>query len=77
MLAVQERLALPRAVPARARRPFHPSRGEGRYRLPHNVQDRLAAALQPYRNREAAFALAVFLARFWSMPGRVALPFPT
>ena len=32
--------------------------------------------MQPYRNREAAFALAVFLGRFWSMPGRVALPFP-
>jgi hypothetical protein len=34
------------------------------------------AALEPYRNREAAYLLAVFLARFWSMPGRVALPFP-
>jgi len=40
------------------------------------VRDRLVAALAPFRNREAAFALAVFLARFWSMPGRVALPFP-
>jgi hypothetical protein len=44
--------------------------------LPHEVRDRLVVALLPYRNREAAFALAVFLARFWSMPGRVALPFP-
>jgi hypothetical protein len=72
-------LPLPRAIPARrrsARRPFHPSRGEGVYRLPHEIRDRLAAALAPYRNREAAFALAMFLARFWSMSGRVALPFP-
>jgi hypothetical protein len=78
MLA-QPMLALPRARPAPvrdARRPFHPSRAEGPYRLPHEVRDRLVAALASYRNREAAFALAVFLGRFWSMPGRVALPFP-
>jgi hypothetical protein len=75
----QPMLPLPRALPARmrrARRPFHPSRGKGAYRLPHEIRDRLVAALASYRNREAAFALAVFLARFWSMPGRVALPFP-
>jgi biotin operon repressor len=35
------------------------------------VQDRLAASLAPFRNREAAYALAVFLARFWSAPGRI------
>jgi hypothetical protein len=78
MLA-QPMLALPRARPAPvrdARRPFHPSRAEGPYRLPHEVRDRLAAALAPFRNREAAFTLAVFLARYWSMPGRFALPFP-
>src|SRR5215212_10941073 len=46
------------------------------YRLPHAVRDRLQAALEPYRNGERAYALAVFLGRFWSMPGRVALPFP-
>jgi hypothetical protein len=40
------------------------------------VRDRLVAALAPFRNREAAFALAVFLARFWSMPAQVALSFP-
>jgi hypothetical protein len=76
MLTVQDRLSLPRAVPARARRAFHPSGGEGGYRLPHDIRDRLTAALAPYRNGEAAFALAHFLGRFWSMPGRVALPFP-
>jgi hypothetical protein len=36
----------------------------------------LAASLRPFRNREAAFTLAVFLARFWSVPGRVAGSFP-
>jgi hypothetical protein len=78
MLA-QPMLALPRARPAPvrdARRPFHPSRAGGLYRLPHEVRDRLVAALAPFRNREAAFTLAVFLGRFWSMPSRVALPFP-
>jgi hypothetical protein len=78
MLA-QPMLALPRARPAPvrdARRPFQPSKAEGPYRLPHDVRDRLTLALQPYRNREAAFTLAVFLGRFWSIPGRVALPFP-
>ena len=35
----------------------------------------MASSLAPFRNREAAYALAVFLGRFWSMPGRVALPF--
>jgi hypothetical protein len=78
MLA-QPMLWLPRALPARARRdrrPFHPSTGEGGYRLPHDIRDRLVAALTPFRNREAALVLAVFLGRFWSMAGRVALPFP-
>jgi hypothetical protein len=79
MLVAQARLPL--AVPMQARgrsmrRPFHPSQGEGPYRLPNAVRDRLAAALAPYRNREAAFALATFLARFWSVPGRVAGSFP-
>jgi len=40
------------------------------------VRDRLTAALAPFRNRESAFALATFLARFWSVPTRVALAFP-
>jgi hypothetical protein len=47
----------------------------GPYRLPHDVRDRLQAALSPYRNREAAFALAVFLGRFWSAPGKLASAF--
>jgi hypothetical protein len=44
--------------------------------LPHDVRDRLALALAPFRNREAAYALATFIARFWSIPGRVAGSFP-
>jgi hypothetical protein len=74
MLAVQPRLPFVLAQRPRqrsARRPFHPSRGEGPYRLPRDVQERLANALRPFRNRESAYALAVFLARFWSAPGRI------
>src|SRR5918993_2689973 len=76
MLAAQLRLPLVRTRTQSARRAFRPSRGEGAYRLPHAVRDRLEAALEPFRNGERAYALAVFLGRFWSMPGRVALPFP-
>ena len=75
MLAVQERLPLVRQRTRSSRRSFTPAQGRAGYRLPHEVRDRLVGSLAPYRNREAAFALAVFLARFWSMPGRVALPF--
>jgi hypothetical protein len=75
MYAVQSQLPLippTRQRVRRVRRPFHPSgEGRGRYRLPHEIRDRLAADLASYRNREAAFALATFIARFWSMPGRV------
>ncbi len=79
MLAVQHQLAFARPLQARVRsvrRPFRPSPGEGAYRLPHDIRDRLTAALAGFRNREAAFALATFLARFWSVPKRMALAFP-
>lgn len=72
-------LPLPRAQAVRLRalrRPFTPCPVPGPYRLPPAVLDRLAALLEPFRNREAAFALAVFLARFWSAPGRLARAFP-
>ena len=46
------------------------------YRLPHDVRDRLTAALIPYRNRDSAFALATFLGRFWSTPARLLAAFP-
>jgi len=37
-----------------------------------DVRDRLAAALTPYRNRDAAYDLATFLGRFWSHPQSIA-----
>jgi hypothetical protein len=65
-------LALPMQARARSvRRPFHPSLGEGAYRLPNAIRDRLSSALAPFRNRESAYVLAVFLARFWSSPSRI------
>jgi hypothetical protein len=79
MLAYQPLLPLPRPAWARmrsVRRPFHPSHHAGPYRLPHEVRTHLASALASFRNREAAFALATFIARFWSMSGRVVGSFP-
>jgi hypothetical protein len=80
MPALQQRLTLilpaPKPRMRVARRPFHPSQSQGPYRLPFAVRDQLAADLAPFRNRRAAYALATFLARFWSAPGRVAGIFP-
>src|SRR5215210_2332237 len=72
-------LPFPRPAPRRTRgvrRPFTPSSPAGPYRLPRDVRDRLATALAPFRNRDAAFALATFLGRFWSTPGRPLSAFP-
>src|SRR5215212_11582530 len=72
-------LPFPRPAPRRSRsnrRPFTPSSPAGPYRLPHDVRDRLAEALATYRNRDAAFALATFLGRFWSAPNRLLTAFP-
>src|SRR3954469_2950459 len=52
-------------------RPLHPCA----YRLPHDVRDRLAAALKPLRNRDACMALATFIGRFWTAPKRLGVPF--
>lgn len=48
----------------------------GPYRLPAGIKDRLSAALEGRKNRDAAFALAVFLARFWSSPRRLLCALP-
>src|SRR5215211_3322472 len=72
-------LPFPRPAPRHSRsnrRPFTPSLPAGPYRLPRDVRDRLTAALVPFRNRDAAFALATFLGRFWSTPNRLLTAFP-
>jgi hypothetical protein len=40
------------------------------------VEGRLVAALASFRNRDAAFTLALFLARFWSTSDRIVDAFP-
>jgi hypothetical protein len=45
------------------------------YTLPRDVQERLTVALKRFRNREAAHTLAVFLARYWSSPGKLVQAF--
>lgn len=57
------------------RSPWAPT-AAGPYRLPRSVQERLTVALEGFRNRDAAFALAAFLARFWSAPRRLLCAFP-
>jgi hypothetical protein len=75
---VQPQLPVVRAKPRRRniRRPFRPAPDAGPYKLPRDIHDRLTAALAPYKNREAAYALATFLGRFWSMPARIVEAFP-
>ena len=72
-------LPFPRPAPRRSRsnrRPFTPSPCDGPYRLPRDVRDCLAVDLASFRNRDAAFALATFLGRFWSTPNRLLTAFP-
>jgi len=79
LLTYQIPLPLPRSGRARLRSvrgPFRPSQGTGPYRLPRDVSERLAASLSAFRNRDAAFTLATFLGRFWSVPGRIVDAFP-
>jgi hypothetical protein len=71
-------LPFPRSPSRRSRsnrHPFTPS-SAGPYRLPRDVRDRLATDLASFRNRDAAFALATFLGRFWSTPSRLLTAFP-
>ena len=78
-MLVQPRLPLALAQRPRmrsARRPFHPSQGEGPYRLPRDAHERLTTALASFKNREAAYALAVFIARYHSASSRIVDAFP-
>jgi|848.fasta_scaffold09603_7 hypothetical protein len=65
-----------RPLERRRREPFTPDALPGPYRLPKAVCESLGALLAPFRNREAAFALATFLARHWSSPDRLGRAFP-
>lgn len=60
----------------RRRDPFSPGAPVGPYRLPSGVSEALGRLLAPFRNREATFALAVFLARHWSSRDRLGREFP-
>lgn len=73
-VAGQPAAARPLPPPRRPLAPWSPAEA-GPYRLPHEARDRLMAALMGRKNREAAFALAVFLARFWSTPDRLVTAF--
>jgi hypothetical protein len=78
-MLVQPRLPLvlaQRPLQRRIRRPFHPFQGEGPYRLPRDAHERLTVALASFKNREAAYALAVFIARYHSAPSRIIDAFP-
>lgn len=58
------------------RRSFRPDADTGPYRLPKALQERLTADLAPFRNAETAYALAVFLGRYWSSEARLEDAFP-
>lgn len=58
------------------RRAFTPTEVSGSYQLPRTVHDRLAATLASVRNRDAVYALALFLGRYWSSPARIVTAFP-
>jgi hypothetical protein len=79
MLAAHARLPLGRPFRPRTRnvrRPFTPSFNDGPYRLPRDAHERLTTALASFKNREAAYALAVFIARYHSAPGKIIDAFP-
>src|SRR4051812_46323699 len=66
----------PLAQQRELRSAFHPPADRsGGYTLPKATQNRLREALRGFRNREASYTLAVFLARYWSAPGRLELAF--
>src|SRR3954469_13125681 len=66
----------PKPLQRRSRRQFIASGQNGPYRLPRAVQEQLEKSLTGFRNADTAYALAVFLGRFWSSPNRLDVPFP-
>lgn len=81
MLAEQMQTAVQRPLQIQdrvrtVRRTFTPTEVSGSYKLPRAVHDRLTAILAPVRNREAVYALALFLGRYWSAPARIVSAFP-
>lgn len=81
MLAEQMQTAVQRPLQIQGRvrtvrRAFTPTEVSGSYKLPRAVHDRLTAILAPVRNREAVYALALFLGRYWSAPVRIVTAFP-
>jgi hypothetical protein len=78
MLAVQARMPFGMPFRPRARnvrRPFCPV-ATGPYKLPRDAHERLTVALASFKNREAAYALAVFIARYHSASSRIVDAFP-
>jgi hypothetical protein len=80
---LDRQLAMPFAVrkfekslQRRSRRKFIALGQNGPYRLPRAVQEQLEKSLTGSRNADTAYALAVFLGRFWSAPNRLDVPFP-
>lgn len=58
------------------RRPFRASTTHGPYRMPAPLADLLRSRLEPQQTRNSAFALALFLSRFWAAPRRLVMAFP-
>jgi hypothetical protein len=78
MLAVQARMPFGMPFRPRARnvrRPFCPV-ATGPYKLPRDAHERLTTALASFKNREAAYVLAVFIARYHSASSRIVDAFP-
>lgn len=73
-------VAMPPMRPAPLLRPLRrswaPSTSTGPYVLPVEISGRLSAALAAFRNADATWTLAVFLARYGSAPGRLECSFP-
>lgn len=68
--------AAPALPPTRRSRGSWTPAPAGPYRLPRVVEAQLVTALAGFKNRDAALQLAVHLARYWTIPRLLGLPFP-